>query len=532
MNDNTEMDELEKNLPDEFWRKTFEEASEMPPPRVWSSIEQHLDESGGPKVLPLWGTGLASSRPLLWGSGIAAAVALLLVGWWALNTPSATRPLAQGHSLNRTNEVADARRQPSAASAALSKNNVHRVQNEAVAAVKTRSLTKYVHPIGGLSNRQATTNDAQALVAQAESRSDHRFNSADALQAMVDASVAMHKAENPKASFSSMTTASYAPASRSSTTNSTVSQNAVAAIVLFDKLNGKPLRMRRPGSIQRIVWVRPVDAMNEPEISKSKRQPRELWASVSMMPGSFNPMVSVRSVQSSFSNTALAQANVATQPAVNSRANYSVAYQAGAGVQLTERWSVESGIGYLSGHATVETPGQPLAMGQMDIVANRNSTSGNAYVDALRNSSQNSKSASNAPQVNYNSVASYAPVSNQSLQTINNDYQYVQVPVQVGYQLRPRKKLSMAVIGGLLTNIFVKNTVGDALVVTNNDGVYRPVSLAATMGARLRYRPSRQWSASLAGMYQPSLESSTKADAQVQGHPTATGISVGVDYHF
>ena len=275
-----------------------------------------------------------------------------------------------------------------------------------------------------------------------------------------------------------------------------------------------------------------MDVMTEPETNKSKRQPRELWASVSMMPGSFNPMVSVRSVQSSFSNTALASANVSTQSSVNSRANYSVAYQAGAGVQLNERWSVESGIGYLSGHATVETSGQPLAMSQMDIVANRNSSGSNAYVDALRNSSQNGKLANNAPQATYNNAVAYAPASNQTLQTINNDYQYVQVPVQVGYQLRPRKKLSMAVIGGLLTNIFVRNTVGDALVVTNKDGVYRPVALAATMGARLRYRPSRQWSASLAGMYQPSLESSTKADAQVQGHPTSAGMSVGVDYHF
>ena len=50
------MDELEKNLPDDFWRKAFEEAAETPPPRVWNTIERRLDESDGPKVLPLWGT--------------------------------------------------------------------------------------------------------------------------------------------------------------------------------------------------------------------------------------------------------------------------------------------------------------------------------------------------------------------------------------------------------------------------------------------------------------------------------------------
>lgn len=528
------MDELEKNLPDDFWRKTFEEASEMPPPRVWSTIEQHLDESNGPKILPLWGTGLASSRSLIWGSGIAAAVALLIVGWWSVKTLSATRPTATVHPLSRaTHTVADSHRQPSGPSIDSPENNEHQAQNEAIASATTKSNESVVYPTNGRNSRPTTSNDAQALVAQTESTPTRTADSADALRELATASDVSHKTESPKANVSLITRASYASAGRPFTASNDANSNVASVVAIFDKLNGKPLRMRRPGAIQRIVWVRPVDILGEPEVVKSKRQPKELWASISMMPGSFNPMVSVRPVQSSFSNAAFATANVSAQPSVNSRANYSIAYQAGAGVQLNERWSVESGIGYLSGHATVETPGQALAMGQMDIVANRNSAGGNAYVDALRNSSQTNKSVSNTPQAMYNNVASsYVPASNQSMQTINNDYQYVQVPVQVGYQLRPRKKLSMAVIGGLLTNIFVRNTVGDELVVTNKDGVYRPVALAATMGARLRYRPSRQWSASLAGMYQPSLESSTRTDAQVQSHPTSAGMSVGVDYHF
>jgi len=532
------MDELDKNLPDDFWRKTFEDASEMPPPRVWATIEQRLDESSGPKILPLWGKGLASSRSLIWGAGIAAAVALLLVGWWAIDSQSTKQSVTQVQPVGQANNIANSHSEPPLPTNASPTSNARHAQTDAVASTTAKSVAKAAQPIDGSISRSAAaaSQNTQSLVAQADPKSSRSSNSQNVPAVLMAASTARRPVESQESvrSSRSMATTSYSPDSQTFIATNKSVQNAI----VFNKLNGKPLRMRRPGSIQRIVWIRPVDILMEPEISISKRQPRELWASVNMMPGSFNPMVSVRPVQSSFSNTALlASANMSSQSSVSSRANYSMAYQAGAGVQLSERWSVESGVGYLSGHATVETAGQLLATGQMDVLANRIGTSSNAYVDALRNSSQNVKFANNAPQANYNNTIayvspSYVPSANQTIQTVNNDYQYVQVPVQVGYQLRPRKKLSMAVIGGLLTNIFVKNTVGDALVVTNKDGVYRPVSLAATMGARLRYRPTRQWSASVAGMYQPALESSTKSDAQVQGRPTSTGMSFGVDYHF
>ena len=57
-------------------------------------------------------------------------------------------------------------------------------------------------------------------------------------------------------------------------------------------------------------------------------------------------------------------------------------------------------------------------------------------------------------------------------------------------------------------------------------------SLAATMGARFRYQPTGQWSASLAGSYQPSLGPVTQASSQVQSRPTTAGMTFGVDYHF
>jgi hypothetical protein len=147
-----------------------------------------------------------------------------------------------------------------------------------------------------------------------------------------------------------------------------------------------------------------------------------------------------------------------------------------------------------------------------------------------------SSAANSTASFDYNGVGSRYSLQNtynpQARQSITNDYQFVQVPVQVGYQLRPRKRLGLALLGGFLSNIFVRNTVGDELVITSKDGIYRPVSWAATLGARFRYRPSRQWSASLAGVYQPSLGPGTRPESAVQTRSTAAGMSFGIDYHF
>ncbi|GAB2548303.1 hypothetical protein [Spirosoma aerophilum] len=527
------MDELDKNLPDDFWRKTFEEASEMPPQRVWASIEQRLDESDSPKILPLWGTGLASSRPLRWGIGLAAAMALLLVGWWITTGDADAPSIAQGPQATQTQPMADTHPvdKPTTQQPLPSTGVVEPAPGDAVA-LTTSPQKKAMLPM----------KPSQQMLKPADQNATKSLNPID----LMDSQTAMNQLALSQSAASSRSSASFASASPTSAKATFLADGPAFRQIdeangqlAYTLLSGKPLRLRRPGTIQRIVWARPAELDQQPENTKSKRQSREMWASVSMMPTSFNPSVSLRSAQPAvMANTITSLVAGTKQASVNSQANFSVAYQASAGVQLSERWSIESGVGYLSGRSTVEAPGYATASisGQMDFLTNRNSSATNAYVDALRNSMHSRNLANSVPQMSYANVSAgsnqLATYDNQPTQAISNNFQFVQVPVQVGYQLRPRKKLSVAVLGGLLANVFVRNTVGESLVVTSKDGVYRPVALAATMGARLRYRPTRQWSASLAGVYQPALESGTQADTQVQSRPTSTGMSVGVDYHF
>lgn len=553
------MSEFEQNIPDDFWRKAFEEADETPPPRVWDAVERRLDEGEGPKILPLWGAGLVSSPLVGWSVGVAAAVSLLLVGWWALRTTAPENQVAHHQSPGQAERVTVAPTPmatdcwPSFKSIPKRPSSPVEQAEETVASTQKPVSIPGNRPLLKTSDQRMSRPVAKAFTQLGEALATETPESVDeqpiidtrlteiAQQAGVN-DVRANVRATDRVAFTGIAAAPSAPAngfsSASALTTVPVQPSVNRQSLSFDQLPTLPLRLREAGSIQRIVWLRPAEPATEPTATQPKRQPREVWASVSLMPGAFDPAVDLRSAQPSFAQSNALSNTSISQPSVSSRANFSVAYQAGAGIQLTERWSIESGVGYLAGRSVVDSPAQNSVAVLNSVGVNRTGQAGNLYVDALRNSSSNESTPSRNQTASFdysfvnsqfNALSTYNPQTRQSL---NNDYQYVQVPVQVGYQLRPRKRLSLALLGGFLSNIFVRNTVGDNLVITGRDGIYRPLSWAANLGARFRYRPSRQWSASLAGVYQPSLGLGTRPESTVQTRPTSTGISFGVDYHF
>jgi hypothetical protein len=522
------MNEFDKN-PDEFWRSAFDDAAETPPPRVWDAIEHRLNEPDETGIVPLWGTGFFANRLVSWGMGVAATVALLLVGWWLSQSPEARQ------------SVASHQPRPSATKP---------TQQDAIAMNQTlrrRSSMSLAPGPNGQQQRNSTVHtDAssaktaqlaqQARSASVRLREAGRSSSEKFPDNQPDDQIAMDASPISPAPSVLLSSSVAKPLVTKSLVD--VPEEAPDQVAfLAQTLSPRPMTLRSAGQIHRIVWVHPYEAPQEPVLTESKRSSREHWVSLNAMPGSFNPGVSVQATQ-----PALASAygfNIASpsQPSVKNRAEFSMAYQANAGVQLNNRWSVESGVGYLAGHATIDSPSESYPASMLSFGKASGMPANTLYTDVLRQSIQRNTAVSsdNAVASNwgassvYSSLYAYDP---QTRQTLTNDYQFIQVPIQVGYQLRPRKRLGLALLGGFLTNIFLRNTVDNQLVIKPEDGIYQPVTLAAAMGARFQYRSSQRWSASLAGMYQPTLGLATKSGSGVQSSPTTTGMSFGVDYHF
>ncbi|GAA4421397.1 hypothetical protein GCM10023187_57240 [Nibrella viscosa] len=541
------MNPSNQHTPDDRWRKAFEEASETPPPRVWDAIERRLDEDDDRAgIVPFW------RQYMLWASGIAAAVALLLVGWWLMRTDSPTGTDVARLQTERRPEAAA--QQPAPSAEQDTTNTTETIasggEKQAVAGNRRRrSSSQEVSPPDDWNHpHYARTYDPLAQ----ERRNSRRLNKT-AVPAAADELIATEQI----ALSASPTTTSIPGNTFLPSTTTAVPGNALMPSTISSVPGGASVPMptqippdERPLSgypvqeieghglrsglreTQRMVWFRApeADAIPEAEIKKNHR---EMWASVSIMPSSFNPAVSVRS-SVPMANYAmapgLANQNTRSIPSVQSRSDLSMAYQAGTGLQLTDHWSVETGVAYLAGRSTVASP---VLVSVATSAGNPTRSTNNFFAEAVKNASGN---AGNVNAQNDRGNTAYLANNNlydaSTLQSISNDYRFVQVPVQVGYQLRPNKPLGIALLGGMLANWFVRNNVGDNLSVTADDGFYKPVTLSGVAGMRLRYRPTRRWSASMAGVYQRALQSGTQPTIELQTRPQTMGMSFGVNYHF
>ncbi len=528
----------------------------MPPARVWDAIERRLDEEEDRGIIPLWGGapmagaagsgGLTAIRPWMrWSTAAAAAVLLLSLGWWAMDTPatenpvlSATKPAGTaseqitkepdvlasaakpaGKSKLSTMPVDNSRKLPA---------NVHNpLQQAQLAAVQTKRNLRVseagaaVPELIAATNREKVQNPAEPTAANGVKR----YPESAAL--LADNAVKGAGSETIKEN----STSGYgAPAQMMTRVAFAGPEAAVAAV---EPLSSRPMRDRMYGT-QRIVWYRINDVMLDVNSSQPKEH-RELWASASVMPGAFNPSVSIPSSQPGmvYANYVANTRVASPTQSVNSRADLSVAYQLSTGMKLGNRWTIETGVGYLEANSTVNSPTQTIVANLQSAMLSEIRTS-NLYADALRGAVSGLNA--NYAQVSMDKSNSFIPSNNayntDQVQQISNNYQFVQVPVQLGYQLRPRKRLGIAMLGGLLTNWFVKNRVDESVTISSGDGVYRPVTLSATTGLRFRYRPTQRWSASFAGMYQHALQNATKATVDVRTRPQTIGMSMGVDYHF
>lgn len=274
----------------------------------------------------------------------------------------------------------------------------------------------------------------------------------------------------------------------------------------------------------------------QPALASSKKR-RRPWLSAGVTASTFSPAVAVRSVFSPVMSvvqlpvSGLVNTGPTSTANVQSGVGRSVAYQAGVGIPLGERWSVETGVGYLTGRNDINSPARISS----SMSAVNSGAIDNLYTDLLTRSVGQPVMANGfADSRLYDkTVANQATdyISAQQ-QVVSNSYEFLQVPVQVGYELRPRHKFGLVLLTGLVSNWFVRNTVAETITVKPGDGVYRPVTMAGTAGMRLRYRPDNSWSASVAGTFQHSLQSLTKSDVGLQVNPQQIGLSFSVDRHF
>ena len=187
----------------------------------------------------------------------------------------------------------------------------------------------------------------------------------------------------------------------------------------------------------------------------------------------------------------------------------SFTYGVDIGMKLSDRWVLSSGIDYNRFNTRTET-----RLEAKDMV------SGNRYpfVEANRYTLENAVPISTTP--------------------VNNSYEFISVPLQVGYQVDV-SKLRFTMSSGVAANFFLGNDISSPSsslsqlrVSSTTDSPYRAVYYSGVLSGGVNYNVSGRYFVSLTPSYAFALTELTKNESALNSAPYSFGLNVGFQYQF
>jgi hypothetical protein len=123
--------------------------------------------------------------------------------------------------------------------------------------------------------------------------------------------------------------------------------------------------------------------------------------------------------------------------------------------------------------------------------------------------------------------------------TINNQFQFLNIPLQIGY-LFGKDKWRYGLSAGISANVLLNSTFAggsDASVAAlsmgaSDEGFYKPLFLSSMASVSLQYLLSETLRVSLQPTYQQAIESVAKENSPLQSSPRIWGLNMGISYNF
>lgn len=191
------------------------------------------------------------------------------------------------------------------------------------------------------------------------------------------------------------------------------------------------------------------------------------------------------------------------------------------GYKISKKWNFESGIRYLRGNSTLNS--------------NTYAFQQNGYVNTffadylIQNSSNQGLQIANTP---INTVVADAS-------QFANRYEYLMIPMQVGYEIGLSKKVALNLLAGVSTDIFLQNTivndnsiVQEKSTINSSSNIYKPLNLSGLGGVRASYLINQHWQLNLGSSYQHSLFSGINNSTALQMRLKMFGLNYGLNYRF
>ena len=261
----------------------------------------------------------------------------------------------------------------------------------------------------------------------------------------------------------------------------------------------------------------PIPASTE----KLRFNAQQLWAGVGLSTGSFDPNIgpgngvneSLRADQfvsleeDAFSN-AVDQSMEDNDPGIS----YSIAIN--GGWKFAPKWILQSGLQYQ---------------------ISRSSTQANTII-------QNTATDESFPLTDLSRDVALAEAGDLQATSadlnLRNNYQFLSLPVKVGYLILDRNFL-LGVNTGISTDLFLKNKVSETNDLIGNfeqtpgsGSPFRRTFFSGIVGIELGYNFLKKYSITLEPTYRRSINSLTKQSVNVRSRPSSLGVVAGFRYTF
>ncbi len=495
---------------EEEWRKAFESSELAPPADMWNRIERELDKK---EKRPFF----FFIRPNL-SAGIAAALVVALAGFWYFGSSS------------KQNNIAQSRSSKSAVSSRIGSKNISDSKQIEVAQSPQTSLSTHEDKNIGFQKSDLPSDDKKSTIEQKQSLINKPLNSAQIAQA--NTSVYHQESEGMIEKHLSKKTQT------SSTQGiNQVTPNEKGTLALYQiKNKGFHLFVREFYLGKNKLLF---DTYTELAVEETIAQNSEgkFWLGFQSGVAPFKPSMDLSPLNSismkeaeiyadysnlyekpqSTNNPPIVGAEppkgdvFVSQPINNLKRGTSSQIGLNWGYQLNKHFSLESGLKYLRGNSVLES--------------NTYSFSKNGEANTF--------------------FANYLSNTNKSNNTVIADasqgisrYEYLILPIQIGYQINLSPKVSLQISSGLTADIFLQNTLindngmlDDKNIFKSSNSFYKPLNFSTLQGLRGAYKLNNRWQAIISGTYQQSLTSTTSSDI-LKMKLKLFGLNYGLSYRF
>lgn len=483
------------------WQQAFEGAETPPAAHVWKNIEGELavQESGR------YRRGYQRYR------AVAAVLLLLIAGlsWYILTQPPSADAVVdlEDTILNSTPST----QAPTASVPALPS------AGSDVPAERPDQEQSSPNPAAPSARLAETTNEQRTRV------QSHTREVADATTSAASPS-ALPKGMSASDSFAQATPALPA-GSRPLNYDARSALPSVNRIASGAVADASPARL--PSQSETVLYRVPQVPASS---TKEDRKPIALFAGVSLAPGYFDPQfqatpsefgVVAMSPGASPSPNTFEMANVdAYNPpsetvGIENTPELSFTYGFDFGMHLSEHWVLESGVDYNRFSTSTDTRW---------VVADV--ASGQRYAFVATNVNTLSSNLNRAPN---------------TTTALNNDYEFVAVPLKVGYRLSVHR-FQFTLSSGLAANFFLGNNISAAaasselstyrISASKSGSPFNDVYYSGLMSGGVNYNVLGRYYLSLTPTYSFALTPLTRVDSNLDSNPYSFGLNVGFQYQF